>query len=119
MGAHRGLGDRQPKAELTPLARAVARRLHVAAVKPDNSLDHGQAEPKPTAAPIQLLPSLDERFEYVGHDGPFEPDSRVPNGDPTPIRPPIALEPDFNRAAAIGELTGVVQQVSQHLRQPS
>src|SRR5438552_4460459 len=111
-GGERGKADRED----APGARAGALRVHGTAVKLDEPLDQGQADPEAAAAAIQGALALDEPVEDAREEHGTYAHAAVLH----PKHRPGSLAPDLdvNRAACGRVAEGVLHEIEHHLLDP-
>ena len=111
-GGERGKADRED----APRARAGALRVHGTAVKLDEPLDQGQADPEAAAAAIQGALALDEQVEDAREELGTYAHAAVLH----PKHRPGSLAPDLdvNRAACGRVAEGVLHEIEYHLLDP-
>ena len=111
-----GLGrQRQRHDELRPLPLAFALRSDSAAVKLDQALHQRQPEAETAARTVKTRVRLHERLEHPVHEVGRDADAIVADADDGLVSP--SLERHQHMTARVGELAGVPEQVSEHLRQ--
>ena len=100
--------------ELRAATRAVAPRVHRAAMKLRQILHQGEPEAEATLAPRQRAVGLDEGLEHAGDGSRLHPDAGVPDRE---LRLAVVRgEPHGDGASARRELRGVEEEVTEHLR---
>ena len=113
----RRIGEhRQPHDELAPSIGALAVGLDAAAVQLNQLPDQRQTDPQPAQRSIEIPIALGEHFENMRQHFGRDAHSGVRHRSEPHLLGPWR---SANRAASLGVLGGVVEEIRQHLRQPS
>src|SRR6476659_8959826 len=109
------ISQRQLDSDRCAFVRTLASCRDRAAVQFDDALHERESQPEPAATACDRSVSLCIRLEYCRERDRIDPDAGVVHADICPME--VNGETDGHRAAAVGELLRVSDQVAENLNQ--